>query len=170
MKQGILRLVAGGIALLGGLAGLFNPATAQVASTTIAGWALLIVGVLQARSAMQSETVKEKAGASLFAAAGCFLGLSLVFGPFGDGSLLTLILGGLLIVSGAAKLWIARGMTRDAFFVGLAATGGVSLVLGVLVLAGVAMPLGVIVSIELLVDGVALIILALRPGKPPTKA
>ncbi len=164
LKHRFLGLAAGGVALAGGVFGLLNPVAAQVASTTVAGWVLLVVGLVQGRAAVRSHAMREKAGAMLFAAAALVLGLSLVFGPFGQGGVLRLFLGGLLLVSGGAKLWMARGMRRDAFFAGLVGGGVVSLVLGVLVLAGAGLQLGVIMSIELLASGVALIVLAMRSG------
>ena len=72
-----IRLTAGAVALVGGLWGLFNPTAAQFASTTIAGWALLIVGLLQGRAAWQATEARERAGAILFSAAALFLGLLL---------------------------------------------------------------------------------------------
>ena len=67
-----VRLAAGAVALVGGLWGLFNPTAAQFASTTIAGWALLVVGLLQGRAAWQAAEARERAGAILFSAAAFF--------------------------------------------------------------------------------------------------
>ncbi|MEY8829245.1 HdeD family acid-resistance protein [Sedimentitalea sp. XS_ASV28] len=159
------RLAAGAVALVGGLWGLFNPTAAQFASTTIAGWALLIVGLLQGRAAWQATEARERAGAILFAAAALFIGLSLVFGPFGDGSLLRTILSVLLLVSGAAKFWMGRALQGDPFFPVILVAAGVSAVLGALVLAGTQLTLGFIVSLELLADGAALLVLGLRQGR-----
>ena len=160
-----VRLAAGAVALVGGFWGLFNPTAAQFASTTIAGWALLIVGLLQIRAAWHASEARERAGAILFSAAALFLGLSLVFGPFGDGSLLRNILGVLLLVSGAAKFWMGRALRGDPFFPVILAAAGVSVVLGGLVLAGTQVTLGLVLSIELLADGAALFVLGLRQGK-----
>lgn len=162
MKNWLWWLLAGLVALAGGVLGLINPNAAQITSTTIAGWALVLMGLLQGRAAWKSTAFRERAGAGLFAAAGLFLGLSLLLGPFGDGSLLRLILGGLLIVSGLAKLWIGRRYTADRVLGVLLAAGVVSLVLGVLVLTGVALQLGVLLSLELLANGAGLIVMALR--------
>ncbi|MCV2866841.1 HdeD family acid-resistance protein [Albidovulum sediminicola] len=159
-----VRLAAGAVALVGGLWGLFNPTAAQFASTTIAGWALLIVGLLQGRAAWQASEARERAGAILFSAVALFLGLSLVFGPFGDGSLLRNILGVLLLVSGAAKFWMGRALRGDPFFPVILAAAGVSVVLGGLVLAGTQVTLGFVLSLELLADGAALFVLGLRQG------
>lgn len=169
MKNWMLWLLAGLVALAGGLWGLFNPATAQVASTTIAGWALVLAALLQARAAWVSTALKTRVGATIFAAAGLFLGLSLLLGPFGDGTLLRWLLGGLLLASGAAKLWIGRRARSDAMFWAVVAAGALSVGLGGLVLGGVELPLGRLMSLELLGSGVALSVMALRLEKPAVR-
>ncbi|WP_306152077.1 DUF308 domain-containing protein [Roseovarius sp. MMSF_3281] len=170
MKTRVSQAGAGIVALVGGLLGLLNPITAQIASTTIAGFALVIMGLLQGRTALHPENMKERVGAAIFAVAGLFLGLSLLFGAFGNGSLLSFILGTLLLVSGAAKLWLSRILENGSFSYTLIALGFVSVVLGLLVFASVEMRLGFILSFELLVDGVALLILALCRKDPKATA
>ncbi|HKL46494.1 MAG TPA: DUF308 domain-containing protein [Roseovarius sp.] len=166
MKNWLWWLLAGLIALAGGILGLVNPNAAQITSTTIAGWALVLMGLLQGRAAWKSSAFRERAGAGLFAAAGLFLGLSLLLGPFGDGTLLRWLLGGLLIVGGLAKLWIGRRYRTDPLFWAVVAAGALSVLLGGLVLLGVALQLGVILSLELLGSGAALVVMALRLEKP----
>ena len=163
------RLAAGAVALAGGLWGLLNPAFAQFASTTVAGWAFVIMGLLQGRAAWQATAMRERAGAMLFAAAGLFLGLSLVLGPFGEGNLLLTILGVLLLVSGAAKFWVARDLKEDRLFPALLLTAAVSVALGGLVLAGTGLALGLVLSLELIADGLALLVLGLRSGRSHAK-
>ncbi|MAU53489.1 MAG: hypothetical protein CMN17_14230 [Roseovarius sp.] len=162
MKNWIFWLLAGLVALAGGGLGLLNPAAAQVASTTIAGWALLLMALLQGRAAWRSTALASRAGAALFAAAGLCLGLSLLLGPFGEGNLLRWLLGGLLLVSGAAKLWIGRRARADRLFVAVLAAGGLSGLLGALVLLGSGLQLGTLLSLELMGSGVALVVMALR--------
>jgi uncharacterized membrane protein HdeD (DUF308 family) len=166
MKNWLWWLLAGLVALAGGVLGLINPNAAQITSTTIAGWALVLMGLLQGRAAWKSSAFRERAGAALFAAAGLFLGLSLLIGPIGDGALLRWLLGGLLIVGGLAKLWIGRRYQTDLLFWAVLVAGALSVVLGALVLLGVTLPLGVILSLELLGSGAALIVMALRLEKP----
>lgn len=166
MTNWIWWLLAGGVALAGGILGLLNPTAAQVTSTTIAGWALVIMALLQGRAALKSTAFRERAGAGIFAAAGLFLGLSLLLGPFGDGTVLRWLLGGLLVVGGAAKLWIGRRCATDPLFWVVIGAGALSVLLGGLVLIGASLQLGVILSFELLGSGAALIVMALRLEKP----
>lgn len=169
MKNWLWWLLAGLVALAGGVLGLINPSAAQVASTTIVGFALILTGLLQGRAAWKSTAFRERAGAGIFAAAGLFLGLSLVLGPFGDGSLLRWLLVGLLGLGGAAKLWIGRRFTSDSVFWVVIGAGILSFALGMLVLLGTTPPLGAILSLELLGSGAALIVMALRLEKPTTR-
>lgn len=166
MKNWLWWLLAGLVALAGGVLGLINPTAAQVTSTTIAGIALVLMGLLQGRAAWTSTAFRERAGAGLFAAAGLFLGLSLLLGPIGDGTLLRWLLGGLLGVGGLAKLWIGRRCRTDTLFWAVIGAGALSVVLGLLVLLGVGLQLGVILSLELLGSGAALVVMALRLEKP----
>lgn len=166
MKNRTWWFLAGLVALAGGVLGLLNPVAAQVTSTTIAGSALVVMGLLQGRAAWASQALRERTGAALLAAVGLFLGLSLLAGPFGDGTVLRWLLGGLLIAGAAAKLWIGRRAKTDRLFWIVVGAGALSGVLGVLVLAAAALPLGVIVSVELLGSGAALIVMALRLEKP----
>lgn len=166
MKNWLWWLLAGLVALAGGVLGLINPNAAQITSTTIAGWALVLMGLLQGRAAWKSSAFRERAGAALFAAAGLFLGLSLLIGPIGDGTLLRWLLGGLLVIGGLAKLWIGRRYQTDQLFWVVLVAGGLSVLLGGLILLGVTLQLGVILSLELLGSGAALIVMALRLEKP----
>lgn len=166
MKNATWWLLAGIVAILGGGLGLLKPNAAQIASTTIAGWALLLMALLQGRAAYRSAALRERAGAGIFALAGLFLGLSLLIGPLGDGTLLRWLLGGLLLAGGAAKLWIGRRCTRDSLFWGVIGAGSLSLMLGAMVLMGTPLQLGTLLSLELLGSGVALIVMSLRLEKP----
>jgi len=166
MKNWLWWLMAGAVALAGGILGLLNPSAAQIASTTIAGWALVVMALLQGRAAWKSPAFRERAGAALFAAAGLFLGASLLLGPFGDGTVLRWLLGGLLVVAGLAKLWIGRRYKSDPLFWAVIGAGALSVVLALLVLSGANLKLGVILSLELLGSGVALVVMAVRLEKP----
>lgn len=166
MKNWLWWLLAGIVAFAGGVLGLINPNAAQITSTTITGWALVVMSLLQGRGAWRSTAFRERAGAGLFAVAGLFLGLSLLMGPFGDGTLLRWLLGGLLLIAGLAKLWIGRRCKTDPLFWAVVGAGGLSVVLGGLVLLGVGLQLGVILSLELLGSGAALVVMALRLEKP----
>ncbi|NHQ75787.1 hypothetical protein HAT86_15145 [Roseovarius gahaiensis] len=168
MKNWLWWLLAGLVALVGGVLGLINPNAAQITSTTIAGWALVMMGLFQGCAGWNSTAFRERAGAGLLAATGLFIGLSLLIGPFGDGTLLRWILGGLLVVSGLAKLWVGLRYHNDKLFWAVIGAGGLSIVLGLYVLAGGGLKLGFILSLELLGSGTALVVMAVRKEKSVT--
>lgn len=155
-------MAAGAVSFIGGILALANPASASVTAITLAGWAFVIVAGLQGWAAWKSKGFKGTAIAGVLAALAGFMGLSLLLGPFGDGSLLRVLLGLLLLASGAAKLWAARGLKGDELMPILLGAGAVSVVLGLLVLFNLSIGLGVLLGLELLANGVALVLLGLR--------
>ncbi|WP_295805579.1 hypothetical protein [uncultured Nitratireductor sp.] len=163
MRHWILWLLAGIAALIGGLAALFNLNSASNMTLTVGGCALVVVGALQGWAAYRAPDLRTATGAAVLAAAGLFIGFSLLFGPFGDGRMLRILLGVLLIASGFGKVWVGRSLRSDSVFPMLLAAGGVSAILGLLVLSGIGIiDFGLVVALELLASGVALVLLSLR--------
>lgn len=162
MKSWLPMMAAGLAALVGGLVALINPASASVATTTLAGWALLIVAGFQGWAAWKSDATRARIGAGLIAAACLFLGLSLLMGPFGDGSLIQILIGVLLIASGGAKIWAGRAMKGAPNFPLVLGTGAVSALMGLVVLFGLNLNFGILLGIELLASGLALVLLAMH--------
>lgn len=155
-------MAAGVVALVGGLIALVNPASASVATVTLVGWALIVVAVLQGWAAWQSDTTGARLRAGGIAAAAAFLGLSLLAGPFGDGTMLRWLVGLLLIGSAAAKANAARAMTgaqNQPLVIGAA---GVSALMGLVVLFGLNLNFGILLGIELLASGLGLVLLAMH--------
>jgi uncharacterized membrane protein HdeD (DUF308 family) len=163
MKAWVPMMAAGLVALAGGLAALINPAFFGTAATVLAGWALLIVALLLGWHVWKASGMKSRVGAGVMGLAALFLGLSLLFGPFGDGGLLRLLLGVLLIASGGAKFWVGnQEMRRAQNFQVLLGTGAVSIMLGTVVLIGLSLNFGTLLGIELLASGLALVLLAMQ--------
>lgn len=162
MKSWLPMMAAGLAALVGGLVALINPASASVATTTLAGWALLIVAGFQGWAAWKSDATRARIGAGLIAAACLFLSLSLLIEPFGDGSLIQILIGVLLIASGGAKIWAGRAMKGAPNFPLILGTGAVSALMGLVVLFGLNLNFGILLGIELLASGLALVLLAMH--------
>lgn len=161
MKSWLPMMAAGLIGLLGGLFALINPTSASVATTTLAGWALIVVAGLQGWAAWTSETNGARLRAGGIAAAAAFLGLSLLLGPFGDGRLMRWLVGLLLLASAAAKANAALAMTGDQNRPLVFGTAAVSAVLGLTVLFGVNLNFGILLGVELLASGLGLILLGM---------
>ena len=65
MKHWMLWLLAGIVALIGGLAALFNLGSASSLTLTLGGWALILVGALQGWAAYKAPSVPTMIGAGL---------------------------------------------------------------------------------------------------------
>lgn len=162
MRSWMPMMAAGLVALIGGLVALINPASAAVTTLTLVGWALLIVAVLQGWAAWKSATTGARVRAAGIAAAAAFLGLSLLLGPFGDGTLMRWLVGLLLLASGAAKANAGRGMGAEENRPLVFGTGAVSAVMGLVVLLGLNLNFGLLLGIELLASGLGLVLLAMH--------
>lgn len=169
MKHWLLWFLAGAVSLVGGLLALLNPMSASIAATTLAGWALIIVGALQGYSAWKTQGLRGTAGAALVSGCALLMGVILFWGPIGDGGFIRIVLALLLIVSGGAVLWSARSLRGDTLFPAVLVAGAIPILLGLVVLTGfpafVAGNLGIIIGIELLALGAAFVVLSLRRKK-----
>ncbi len=165
MKSWIMMMAAGLAALLGGLAALINPTGASEVTTLVVGWVMVLVAVLQAIATYRAETMGARLRAGGIAAALAFLGASLLLGPFGEGTVLRWLVGGLLIISGGAKVNAGRLMhstdNRPLVF----GTGAVSVLLGLVVLLGLNLNFGLLLAVELLSSGLGLVLLAMDHRK-----
>lgn len=163
---GVLMLV------LGFVAGAYVLA-ATVASVLFVGAMMLVAGIGQL---VQAWRVKDwrgflfwTLGGLLYAIAG---GLAL-YNPLAGAAVLTLLLGAFLIASGALRLWIWFQHRGQQGWGWLALSGAVTLLAGLLVAMG--WPenslwiLGLLLSLDLLFQGITLVMLglALRRGQPP---
>lgn len=155
-------IAAGALALAGGLFALINPASASVTTVTLVGWALLAVAGLQGWAAWAAPGTGARLRAGAMAAAASFLGLSLLLGPFGDGTLMRWLVGLLLIASGAAKANAGRALTGAQNQPLVFGTAAVSAVTGVVVLLGLNLDFGILLGIELLASGLALVLLGMH--------
>ena len=84
------------------------------------------------------------------------------YAPFGSGALMQMLIGLLLVASGAAKLWIGRSMKGAPNFPLVMGTGAVSAVIGLVVLLGLNLNFGILLGVELLSSGLALVLLAMH--------
>lgn len=162
MKSWLPMMAAGVVALLGGLVALVNPLAASIATVTLVGWALLIVAALQGWATYRSETIGARIRAGGIAVAAVFLGLSLLWGPFGDGALFRWLVGLLLLASGGAKTYAARSMGGAQNQPLVYGTGAVSALMGLVVLFGLNLNFGILLGIELLASGLGLLLLGMH--------
>lgn len=162
MTSWLPMMTAGIVAVAGGLLALANPTSAGVTTAALAGWALIVAAALLGWSAWRAETTGARIRAGLIGAAALPLGVSLLLGPFGDGSLTRVAIGLILIASAAAKLWAGGTMTGSENKPLMLGAGGASALLGLTALLGLNLNFGVLLGVELLASGLALILLAMH--------
>lgn len=162
MKSWLPMMIAGTVAVAGGLLALVNPTSAGVTTAALASWALVVAAALLGWSAWRAETTGARVRAGLIGAAALLLGLGLLLGPFGDGRLMRVLVGLLLIASAAAKLWAGGAMTGSENKPLMLGAGGASALLGLTSLLGLNLNFGILLGVELLASGLALILLAMH--------
>lgn len=168
MNHWIFWLLAAVLSLLGGVFALFNPFVASIAATQLAGIAFIASGLLTLLSALGDKTAAARIVALVLGLATSLLGLILLFNPALGMVSLTLLIGITLLMAALVRLLMAfklRGQLRWLF----AASGALSLVLGVMILGNfpesAATLLGIFMGIELVSNGASLLMLALERKK-----
>lgn len=162
MKSWRPMMAAGLVALLGGLIALINPTAAGVATTTLVGWAMLIIAALQAWAAYRSETNAARLRAGAICVVALLMAVLLLFGPFGNNWLMRLLVAILLLGSGAAKFYAGRVMSGEQNQPLVFGAGGVSMLMGLVILLGLNLQFGTLLGIELLASGLAIVLLAMH--------
>ncbi len=163
MNPWFSMMLAGAIALVGGLFALINPTQTAITTIALVGWSLILVAALQGWAAYRAVEFWARIRAAAIAVATGFLGISMIFGPFGDGTLMRWLVGLLLIASGASKAWAAYGaMSGSQNQMLVYGTGAVSALLGLVILLGMNMDFGLLLGIELLASGLGLVLLAMQ--------
>jgi uncharacterized membrane protein HdeD (DUF308 family) len=157
-------IVSGCLALLAGVAAIVVPAVASVTMTLFVGWLLLVAGAAMGVHAyMRREEVRM--GRSILDSALTFLvGLYLVAFPLSGTITLTFLLAvwffgtGALLLMGAWRIWGLPGAGM------MAVNGGLSVLLGVLIVADLpssaGWAIGLLVGINLILFGARALILA----------
>ena len=164
MTRSTWWMIGGVLSIIGGLAALFNPLAGSIAAVALAGWAFLILGILQIAGVFMAEGTGNKIWLGLWAALSIYLGISLLSNPLAGMLTLTLAVAILLLVSGATRLIASFDFRGTGAFWALLLSAAVSILLGVMIMANypvsAASILGVFLGVELLFNGFALVTLA----------
>src|SRR5690606_9838042 len=150
--------------LVGGVLALFNPFAATLAATLMAGWAFVLLGVLQI---VQSFQVKGWGGflwALLFGLLSLAVGISLIYNPLAGMVSLTLLVAVLFLAFGVVKIMYAFSLRPISGWVWVLVSGLLSLALGILILAdfpwAAVSVLGILLGVELISNGVLFLFVA----------
>lgn len=155
----------GVISLIGGLLALANPFAATLTAEFLAAWTFTLFGVVQI---IQAFRLRGNWGVFLWALLLGVLtfavGISLLVRPMQGIISLTMLVAIVFLVLGAVKLMYSFTLRPLSGWGWVLASGILSLVLGVMILADLpwaaATVLGILLAIELLSNGIFLLILA----------
>ncbi len=150
-------VVLGALSLFFGIVALAFPLPASISVVLFTGWAFLVVGALQMFSAFRAGGMWPDGLWGLFP---LILGILLIARPLDGVVALTVLVGILFAVSGAARLAMGLRMRHGARWL-VAGSGAVSLVFGLAVLIGLQgmapVTLGLLLAAELILIGAVLI-------------
>ncbi|MDG1678274.1 MAG: DUF308 domain-containing protein [Tateyamaria sp.] len=165
MKIWVKWLVLGVLSLAFGIFVLANPVAASIAVTTLAGIMFILAGAFQVFGGFGEDGIFAKILGIALGILMLFLGLSLTLHPLeGMISLATLVTI-LFAASGITRLISAFQMQKTSFFWPMLVSGAFSVILAGYIVANffeiAPSLLGLLLGIELLLNGMGLIILAL---------
>ena len=165
MRYSYLMIVLGVLVAIGGVLALANPFAASLTVTTLVGIIFLVGGAGQLWLAVTHPAMPERFWTGLIGLIALIAGVSLIADPLGGLVTLTVLLGILLIVGGIGRLLLAYALRETRFFWILLITGAAGILIGGLIFSNIAEAatslLGLLLGIQLLVEGVALVILGI---------
>lgn len=166
MNNWVLLLIAGLIALVGGVIALLYPLAATVTAVMLAGWILVAVGVIEIIGVFSAVGWGARIWSLILGLLTVVLGLYILANPIISAVVLTWLVGVLFLATGATKVVLSFGLRGTGFMAVVLLSGIVSIVLGIMVLSNfpysAAGILGILLAVELISTGVANIALALR--------
>lgn len=172
MKNWFLWFFAGVLSIGAGLLALANPFAATLTAELLAGYMFLIVGILIMASAFKDQSWGGRIWAALLGILITVFGFNLVAHPLQGILQLTVIIAALMLVIGVARLVIAfTPLAAGARWV-MVISGTLSIVLSAMIFSNYpwsgAVVLGVFLAVELISNGVSLIVVSLdrREAEP----
>lgn len=165
MRYWFLWLLAGVVSLFGGLLALANPLAATLTANLLAGYMFILVGVLTVASAFGDQGWGGRILSIFLGLLIVFFGISLVGHPLASVVSLTFLAGFLMLVMGTLRFLMAFGARARSLRIALMLSGALSIILGLMIFANwpqsAAIVLGVFLAVELISNGVSLIVLSL---------
>ncbi|MCA3440846.1 MAG: DUF308 domain-containing protein [Rhodobacter sp.] len=166
MKHWVLLLLAGLVAILGGLFALFNPIEATFAATRIVAVIFIIMGALQIVAAFGDLGLGARIWTAALGALAIVIGVWIIGNPIEGTMVLTWTIGLLFLVEGVVKIVLAFAARGTGYFWMLLLTGAVSVLLAGMILSrypasALTVP-GILLAVDLISTGVAMAVLALH--------
>ena len=165
MRNWGLWLAAGIISLLGGIFALANPLAATLTATLLAAWAFIVVGILTIASAFADQRWGGRIAAILLGILMVLLGVNLAGDPLAGTLSLTMATAILLVVLGIVRISLGFSFRTPGVRFLLIMSGALSLLLAFMIYSNwpqsAALVLGLFLAIELISNGISLIVLAM---------
>jgi len=165
MKSSVLMLAIGALSLLGGIIALLNPLAATLTAELLTGYLFLGIGVLMLLSIFADDNWGSRLLSLVLGAAILAIGVNLVSNPLQGVLQLTVVVACLMLFIGVLRIVFAFRMPTAGLKIMLILAGIVSLVLGGMILMSfpfsAAVVLGILLAIELISNGISLIVLGL---------
>ncbi len=163
MGSRILWIIVGVLSVLAGIFALANPLAATLTAELIAGWGFLLVGVLQIVGAFRDIGWGARIWAILLGLAFIATGVMLLGDPLAGIVSLTVVVGVLFLITGITRIIMSFSLPRGGGFWLVMLSGALSLILAFMVFSNfpesAAVMLGVLLAIELISNGIAMIVL-----------
>lgn len=165
MGNWFLWMVAGLISLFGGFFALANPLAATLTAELLAGWMFVAVGIMTMVSAFGDQGWGGRILSVLIGLVILVLGIDLIGNPLAGVVSLTLVVAIGLVVVGVLRFLLAFRSDLAPLRWVLILSGAVSLLLGAMILSNfpqsAALVLGIYLAVELISNGISLIVLSL---------
>lgn len=164
MKRSTWWMIGGLLSLIGGVLALLNPFAGSLAAVALAGWAFLILGLLQIIAVFTAHGAGSKIWFGLLGLVSTYLGISLFSNPLAGVLTLALAVALLLIISGVTRLIASFEFRGTTAFWLLLLSSAISILLGCMILSDYPMSamsiLGILLGVELIFSGISLISLS----------
>ncbi|MCK0139345.1 DUF308 domain-containing protein [Aliiroseovarius sp. F47248L] len=165
MKHWVFWMIAGVISIVGGVLALTNPLAASLTAEILVGWSFLLIGLIVAFSAFRDQGWGARIFLLLFGLLFLLLGINLLANPLQGLLALTYIIAILLMVAGLFRLLLAFQAEFRPFRWIMVLSAALSIILALMIFSNfpqsAAVVLGVYLAIELISNGVSLIVIAL---------
>lgn len=165
MKSSVLMLAVGALSLLGGITALLNPLAATLTVELLTGYLFITIGVLMLLSIFADDSWGSRLLSLVLGVAILAIGVNLVSNPLQGVLRLTVVVALLMLFIGVLRIVFAFRMPTGGPKIMLILAGGISLALGAMILTSfpfsAAVVLGILLAIELVSNGISLIVLGL---------
>lgn len=166
MKGSTALILAGILALIGGIVALVFPLPASLAVTVFVGWSFILSGALGMWAAFSDAGMAHRGWFGLLSLLNLVVGVWMIANPLAGMVSLTLVVGAVFLASGLARLWLALTAWRGAqgmwlMVLSAVISAGLGLYILVSLPAASVVTLGILVAVELIVVGTTLLSLGI---------